>query len=774
MKKQLSTGFFVLAVSCAGCAQQVDRTPADYVNPFIGASTSVDAAGVYHGLGKTIPGATTPFGMVQLGPNTITGGDNGSGYSHEHKTLEGFAFTQLSGIGWYGDLGNLLVMPTAGKLHTNAGVEGKAAGYRSRLDKASEVAEPGYYAVTLSDHGVHAEMAAAPHSGMLRFTFPAHQQSRIQLDLARRVGGTASEQYMKVVDDHSIAGWMKCLPEGGGWGNGDGNASYTVYFHATFSKPFTETGVWSARIPDTAARKRGNVEAEYYQRWVAEAEVHRGRKEAQGKHLGFFTEFETGESEQVSMKAGISFVDMDGARRNLEAEIPGWDFASVRGAAKQAWNDALARIDARGGTPDDRTVFYTALYRTMIDPRTFQDVDGRYPKGDGAIGQSTGGKTRRTVFSGWDVFRSQMPLQTLINPTVVNDLLVSLIDLADEKGKDHFERWELLNAYSGCMIGNPAVSVLADAYAKGIRDFDSDRAYRLAVGSVERFGNGRLGYTPGGLSISHTLEYGYAEWCVAQLAWALGNTADADRYAKRAEAYRALFDDSVGWFRPREADGSWAPWPAGGREVEGYGCIESNPYQQGWFVPHDIAGLAGLLGGREAMLAELTSFFDKTPRDFSWNAYYNHANEPVHHAPFLFNRLGKPSLTQYWTREICGNAYSNAAERGLVGNEDVGQMSAWYVLAAIGMHPVCPGDGRYELTSPVFDEVRIRLDCRYAQSDAFVIRAVGNSAENRYIQSITLDGRPYGKSYITHAEVMRGGELVFEMGRKPNDRLETD
>ncbi|SEN48347.1 alpha-1,2-mannosidase, putative [bacterium A37T11] len=771
--KQLLVGIIIGIVPYVLSAQQATKTPADYVNPFIGASTSVGAAGVYHGLGKTIPGATTPFGMVQLGPNTITGGDNGSGYSYEHKTLEGFAFTQMSGIGWYGDLGNLLVTPTTGKLSTYAGKEGKPGGYRSQLDKSSEEATCGYYKVLLATYGIEAEMTSAPHSGILKFKFPRHAQSRIQIDLARRVGGTSTEQYIKVVNDTAIIGWMKCTPEGGGWGNGDGHASYTVYFYATFSKPLKQVGIWSANIPDTAHRKRENITADYYQQWVADASIHENLRELKGKHLGFYTQFATNEGEEVLMKAGISFVDIAGAKRNLETEIPSWNFKKVRIEARQRWNKFLRKISITGGTEEERTVFYTALYRTMLDPRTLQDLDGRYPRGDGKIGITKNGNTRRTIFSGWDVFRSQMPLQTLINPSVVNDMLASLIDLAGEKQKNYFERWELLNAYSGCMIGNPAVNVLADAYVKGIRNYDVEKAYNLAVGSVEQFGNGEKGYTAGGLSISQTLEYAYNEWCVSLLAKKLNKPNDEKKYAIRANSYKALFDPAKESFRPKEADGSWAPWPEGGRETEGYGCIETNPSQQGWFVPHDLDGLATLLGGKEKMLQELTHFFEKTPNDFHWNAFYNHANEPVHHVPFLFNRLGKPSLTQYWTREICQKAYHNAVEKGLVGNEDVGQMSAWYVMAAAGIHPICPGDGRFEITSPVFKKINIQLDPAYPTRKTLTIIAPHNSKTNRYIQSITWNGKPYHKSYITYETMRQGGLLVLEMGKTPNDNLET-
>ncbi|WP_431213996.1 GH92 family glycosyl hydrolase [Puia sp. P3] len=468
--------------------------PADFVNPFIGASTSVAKAGASHGLGKTFPGAATPFGMVQVSPNTITGGDNGSGYSYEHESIEGFAFTQLSGIGWYGDLGNFLVMPTTGPLKTVAGKLGhEDDGYRSVYDKQTEKASPGYYTATLSKYHVKTEATAAPHSGMLRFTFPAGHTSRIQIDLARRVGGTSTLQSVHVVDDHSIEGYMQCEPGGGGWGNGEGHASYTVYFYAQFSKPLKDWGVWSADIPDEWSRKREDVESDRYQQRVAAATVTRRPSKMTGKHLGFFTEFATAAGEQVLMKAGISFTDIEHARLNLQSEITGWDFDAVRRDAHSRWNEALGKVQVEGGTTDEKTIFYTALYHTMIDPRGVSDVDGSYKGGDGKIHKGPG--VRRTVFSGWDVFRSQMPLQTIINPAVVDEQLRSLTELADETGRHYFERWELLNAYTGCMIGNPAVSVLADAYAKGIRGYDIQKAYEYARNSCERFGNGDRGWS---------------------------------------------------------------------------------------------------------------------------------------------------------------------------------------------------------------------------------------------------------------------------------------
>ncbi len=751
-----------LSISVGLMAQT--KQPAEYVNPFIGASTVDMVAGVAHGPGKTFPGAATPFGLVQLSPNTITGGDNGPGYSYEHTTIEGFAFTQMSGIGWYGDLGNFLVMPTTGQMKTNSGkTELNIKGYRSAYDKKSETAKAGYYAVKLTDYNIKAEMTAAPHSGILRFTFPNNKLSRIQIDLAHRVGGTSVEQYVKVVNANTIMGWMKCTPEGGGWGNGDGKADYTVYFYAQFSKPLVNYGVWSVNIPEGMNRKRETVEGASFQEMTAKAEILKGCKEKQGKHLGFFTEFSTQKDEAVLLKAGISFVSIDGAKENLAKEIPDWNFNKTLQNTQSLWNKALGKINITGGTEEQKIVFYTALYHSLIDPRAFSDLNGDYPGGDGKI-HKTKDFTKRTIFSGWDVFRSQFPLQTIINPRVVNDMINSLVELADQNGTHYLERWEFLNAYSGCMIGNPAVSVIVDAYNKGIKDFDISKAYEYSKNSVEKWGNGEQGHA---FRISETLEYAYFEWCLAQFANDLGKTDDAAKYLKRSQSYRNIFDPTVGWFRPKEKDGSWAKWPETGRLQQGYGCVESNPYQQGWFVPHDINGLAELLGGKEKTIADLINFFEKTPENMMWNDYYNHPNEPVHHVPFMFNRLGTPWLTQKWVREICKRAYHNRVE-GLVGNEDVGQMSAWYVLASIGFHPVCPGDMRYEICSPLFNKVTVHLDPKYAKGKTFTIITHNNSAGNVYIQSAKLNGQTYNKCWINHQDIVKGGVLELTMGNTPN------
>jgi predicted alpha-1,2-mannosidase len=756
----------LLILVCSSCGQRVQRL-SDYVNPFIGATCEafyIDGRW-YGGLGKTFPGVTSPFGLVQLNPNTVDGGDHGPGYSYEHTSLEGFAFTQMSGIGWFGDLGNFLVMPTVGEMKLIPGTD-KAPdeGYRSRFDKATEIAKAGYYSAHLTDYEIKAEATATSHAGLLRFTYPKSNRSRIQIDLARRVAGASRWQKVTVVDAHTISGYMECTPEEGGWGNGDGQGRYTVHFYAQFSKPLVNYGVWSAPIPEGRSRKLDDVVSEDYLNMVKKSEIVRGFKTFEGKHLGFFTEFDTDEGEEVLMRTGISFVSEEGAKKNLEAEISGWNFDKICKQCRTAWDKALGKITVKGGSEDEKAVFYTALYHTMIDPRLYSDVDGKYIGGDYRA-HSTGSFNKRTIFSGWDVFRSQFPLQTIINPKVVNDMINSLVTLADESGKNYLERWEFLNAYSGCMVGNPAISVIVDAYMKGIRDFDVNEAYKYSALTTEKFGNGHLGFTKDTWGmISTTLEHAYTEWCMSEFARMLGKDADRTEYYKRSMSYKNLWDDETHWFRWKDDDGNFKPLMERGRLHEGAGAVESNPFQQGWFVPHDVPGLINLIGGREKTVAELDYMFENTPvSTFLWNDFYNHSNEPVHHIPFLYNRFDEPWKTQKYVRLICKNAYKNEV-RGLVGNEDVGQMSAWYVLAAAGIYQICPGDNRFELTTPVFDEIRFNLD----NGKVFTVRAKNNASENVYIRSAKLNGKPYNKCHIDYQDIINGGKLEYVLGNSPN------
>jgi predicted alpha-1,2-mannosidase len=748
----------ILVVLLFNCTSKESKV--DYINPTIGTVTYGERSNSSHGSGKTFPGAATPFGLVQLSPDTRTGGDNGPGYSYSHTTIEGFSFTHMSGIGWYGDLGNFLVMPTTGKLHTNKGEDDKPEdGYRSRYTHDNETIEAGYYSVLLSDYNIKTELTAAPRAGILRFTFPENDSSRIQIDLARRIGGTSTEQYIKIENENTISGWMKCPPEGGGWGNGAGKADYTVYFYCQFSKPLKDYGIWSADIPDDWIRKREEVAGEPYQNLIANATIHKEVKEYKGEHLGFFTNFKTHEKEVVQVKSGISFVSVEGAKLNLETDIPHWNFEKVKDNNKSLWDKALSTITVEGATEKDKEIFYTALYHTMIDPRAFSDSDGKYIGADKKV-HKTDNFVYRTMFSGWDVFRSQFPLQTIINPSMVNDEINSLIQMAEFSGNEYYPRWEFLNSYSGCMIGNPAVSVIVDAYEKGIRNYDLEKAFKYSKNSVDVFGNNTLGYTPN--SISETLEYAYNDWCVGRFAESLNKPELATEYYKRSSNYKNIWDENVEWFHAKNAENNWTEWK--GKTVHGQGSVESNPYQQGWFVPHDIAGLTELMGGKDCIQKQLVHFFEKTPDDFLWNDYYNHPNEPVHHVPFIFNEIGLPRQTQKWTRRICEAAYGTDAY-GLCGNEDVGQMSAWYVLAAIGIHPINPGDNKYQITSPVFNKIELKLDDEYYNGNKFTIIAHNNSKENIYIKSIKLNGENLDRYWITHDEIVSGGVLELEMGK---------
>jgi len=769
IKLLIPAGAALCAASCGTTAEFESFSPADYVNTFIGASTNVEDAGAYHGLGKTFPGATVPYGMVQVSPNTITGGDNGSGYSYEHTTIEGFALTQMSGIGWFGEMGNFLIMPTTGDFKAIAGKEdGRIAGYRSAYDKKTETSRAGYYSVNLTDYDIKVETSATHRCGTLRFTFPENECSRIQIDLARRVGGTSTEQSFKLLNDSTFSGWIYCNPDGGGWGDGEGNVEYTLYFYGTLSRPMTRHSFWSADIADGISRHKADVDSLPYLENIARSSILTGIDSLTGKHIGFFTEFPTAANEQVEMKVGISYVDAEGARRNYMAEACGKNFDDIASQAYDTWNEALGCIKISGGSDDEKTVFYTSLYHTMIDPRECSDVDGRYVAGDKSIRIQDGRYNRRTIFSGWDVYRSQFPLQTIINPRLVSDQINTLVDLADETGREYFERWELLNAYSGCMIGNPALPVIADAYAKGIRTFDTGKALQYAVKTSDKFGTTGLGYAAEPLSVSLTLEYAYADWCAGQFARMTGHEDIAREFEHRGQAYRNVFNSEAGWFCPRFSNGRWAPWdPEKSLTEEWFGCIESNLYQQGWFVPHDVEGMTALMGGRDKVIANLDSMFAKTPVDMKWNAYYNHANEPVHFVPFLYNRLGAPWLTQERCRHICRHAYTNRVE-GLIGNEDVGQMSAWYVLTASGIHPSCPGETRIEITSPVFDRVEFNLDPEYHKGGKFTVIAHNNSPENVYIDHALLNGKEYDKCYIDFSDIAAGATLELFMSPEPN------
>ncbi len=758
--------------------------PSTFINPLIGASTST-----LLGEGKTFPGPTTPFGMVQLSPDTITGGvkgpgyayegDSAPGYSYEQRTIEGFSFTHMSGVGWYGDFGNLQVMPTTGPMKLDCGrVDHPGEGWRSAYRHASESAEANFYAVTLDDYGIGVELAAAPRAGVLRFSYPETDSARIQVNLSRRIGGTSTRQYVRVAGDNAIEGWMRCPCSGGGWGNGDGKVSYTAYFRMEFSKPLERFGVWQIDVPDDAFPVQHGLATSYfqtdqYQELVRKGQVIARCQEWEGNHIGFFAEFPSlNAGGKLAIKSAISFVNVEGARKNLAHDIPDWDFENVRRQGRALWDQALNSIEIEGASEDQKRIFFTAIYHAMIDPRVISDVDGQYAGADGRI-HIAEGYTPRTIFSGWDVFRGEFPLMTLLNTRLVSDEINSLVTLAESSGKGYLERWEIMNSYSGCMDGDPATSVILDASVKGIRGFDLEKAYAACRqtatgtgGETNRPENNfylQHGFVPE--QVSWTLDNAYFDWCVGSFAALLGKTDDARLFSARSQNYKKIFDPQVRSMRARRANGEWVPWL--GKTEFGQGCTESNPLQQTWFVPHDVPGLIELMGGDEEFSWQLEDLFTKTPSSFGWNAYYNHSNEPVHHIPYLFVYAGKPWLTQKWVRRILAGAYHNDVN-GICGNDDVGQMSAWFVLGALGFYPVCPGSGVYILGSPLFSRAAIHLDEQLYKRSVFEIVAEKQAPDHPYIQSALLNGKPLSRAWLRHSEIAAGGRLELVLGHEPN------
>jgi predicted alpha-1,2-mannosidase len=765
----------VFAMTSMAAPVNLAAGAARWIRPVIGSSTSVKL-----GEGKTFPGPCAPFGMVQLGPDTITGGDNASGYSYEHNSIEGFSLMRMSGVGWYGDFGNLMMMPTTGPLELVSGRE-VGEGWRSGFTHATETMEAGYYSVVLDKYDIRAELTAAARAGVLRFTYPKTDAgtgtARVQIDLARRIGGTSTRQYVKVVSENAIEGWVKCPEAGGGWGNGAGHVNYTLFYRVEFSKPLRKFGIWSVdmdgfalHVGDEMISDRFKTQ-EFYDR-VKKAKVVEGAREMEGDHLGFYIEFATEKDEQVIVKVGVSFVDVDGARANLESEIGGKSFEAVRGEAVRGWDSALGAIEIEGATEKQRGIFATAMYHAMLDPRVITDVDGRYRAADGSVREASA-FTPRTIFSGWDVFRGELPLMTILQPELVNDQICTLLEQADLSGRGYLERWEIMGAYSGCMDGDPATSVILDAYQKGIRKYDLEKAYaacrQTAAGVGDKTNRPQNdfylehGYVPE--QVSWTLDNAYFDWCVGQLAKGLGKTEDGELFHERGQNYRKIYDPEVQSMRAKDAAGKWIEWKR--RTEFGQGCTESNPLQQSWFVPHDVPGLIKTMGA-EKFVAALEDMFEQTPETFAWNAYYNHSNEPVHHIPYLFVYAGKPWLTQKWARKIVDHAYGDEVN-GIPGNDDVGQMSAWYVLSAMGFYPVCPGDGNYILGSPLFTKATIKLDRKWHAGGSFRIEAKNNSAVNCYIQSAVLNGKALNRAWIRHAEIVAGGRLDLVMGPKPNE-----
>ena len=675
-----------------------------YVNPFIGTG----------GHGHTFPGAIVPFGMVQLSPDTrLTGWDGCSGYHYSDSIIYGFSHTHLSGTG-ISDYGDILLLPSL-----------KLAG-SAAFQHRNESAAPGYYSVKLDDDNILVELTATARTGLHRYTFPRSEDANVIIDLAHRDKVIDSD--LRVTSKTTIVGWRRSQA----WAK-----DQIVYFAAEFSQPFTSYGPTD-------------------------------------RELRTYFRFDTRGGAPLLVKVAISAVDVEGALRNLQAELNHWNFDKVRADAAAAWNAELKKIQVTGGTDAQLTNFYTALYHAMTAPNLFMDVDGRY-RGRDFKGHKADDFSNYTVFSLWDTFRAAHPLYNIIDQKRTRDFIRTFLAQYEQGGR--LPVWELAANETDTMIGYHAVSVIADAAAKGISGFDLNKAFEAMKHSAELRQQRGLGvYIDQGFiamedereSVSKVLEYAYDDWCIAEVARMLGKTADYERYNARAQSYKNMFDSASGFMRPR-SNGNWLE-PFDPREVT-FGFTEANSWQYTFFAPQDVSGLIALMGGRRQFAEKLDQLFaaksQTTGREqvdiTGLIGQYAHGNEPSHHMAYLYNYVGQPWKTQSRVRQIMDQFYKPDPD-GLIGNEDCGQMSAWYVLSAAGFYPVTPGSTIYVIGSPLFPEARINLE----NGKSFVVHGVGVSERNVYIQSATLNKKPYTKSFLQHSDLMAGGELVLRMGSQAN------
>jgi len=720
---------------CSARAQQRQNLTR-HVDPFVGTA----------GHGHTFPGAALPFGMVQLSPDTrLTGWDGCSGYHYSDNVVYGFSHTHLSGTG-ISDYGDILLMPTAGpaRLDATDAAGRPEGGYASRFTHRNERAAPGYYSVRLDDERIFVELTATARAGLHRYTFPRTDAANVVLDLAHR--DKVLESQLSVVNERRVEGFRRS----DAWAR-----DQVVYFVAEFSRPFASHAV------------------------SAGGQLAPGAARGEGSDVRAFFRFDARDGAPLLVRVGISAVSVEGARRNLEAEINHWDFGRVRREAEAAWNRELNKIQVRGGTPAQRTNLYTALYHAMLAPNLFTDADGRYRGRDFQTHTARGFQVY-TVFSLWDTFRAAHPLYAIIDRRRTRDFVRTFLAQYEQGGR--LPVWELAANETDTMIGYHSAAVIADAAVKGIDGFDLPKAFAAMKHSARLRHFGLAAYAERGFvsaedepeSVSKTLEYAYDDWCVAQVARLTGRPEDHREFIERAQSYKNLFDPQTGFMRARR-NGDWAE-PFDPREVN-FNFTEANSWQYTFFAPHDVSGLMQLVGGREAFGRKLDEMFAAEARTTGREqaditglvGQYAHGNEPSHHVAYLYNFAGQPWKTQRRVRQIMDEFYRPTPD-GLIGNEDCGQMSAWYVFSAAGFYPVTPGSPDYVIGSPLFEEVRFNLE----NGRTFAVRAEGASARNVYIQSATLDGRPHGKSYFTHADIMRGGRLVFRMGARPNKRWGAD
>jgi predicted alpha-1,2-mannosidase len=729
MKK---TAIFIFVMLLAACTiNNKQESLLSLVNPFIGTD----------GHGHTFPGAAFPFGMVQLSPDTRKDNwDACSGYHYSDKAILGFSHLHLSGTG-VGDYGDIRFMPITGELKIRPGEPGKpGSGYQSAFSHEKEKASPGYYEVFLDDYGIKAELTVTPRCGFHQYTFPGTKDGYIIIDLKESaMTEKITDLTIQILSDHEICGYRRSSY----WAD-----DQKIYFYAEFSRPFDDYGTASDGVITDQS------------------------KEANGKDLQAFVKYSGGKSDKVLVKVGISAVSTEGAKLNLASEIPGWDFNIARKQAADAWYEKLSKVEVNGAK-DDMVKFYSALYHCYIAPNLYSDVDGKYRGHDGQVHTAEGFKVY-TVFSLWDTYRALHPLMTILEPGSTNDFIRTFLDIKEKGGL--LPVWELAANETNCMIGYHAVPVIADAYQKGIAGYDADRALDAMIESAEadQFGlkyYREYGYIPAemeGEAVSKTLEYAYDDWCIAMMAKGLGRENDYVKYLQRAQYYKNLFDPETKFIRGKRNGMFTKPFdPA---EVN-FMLTEANTWQYTFYVPQDITGLADLMGGDELFAKKLDDMFtassELSGRDQSditgLIGQYAHGNEPSHHMAYLYNYAGQAYKSQKLARQIMREMYGTDPA-GLCGNEDCGQMSAWFVMSAIGLYPVTPGTGDYAVGSPLFDEVKIHLE----NGNVFTIRTKNNNSTNFYIQSASYNGNEYVKSFFTHKNLLNGGILEFEMGPEPN------
>ncbi|MET3500218.1 putative alpha-1,2-mannosidase [Mucilaginibacter rubeus] len=741
MKKQLVLASLLALVNLSSQAQRHQSQPmkkvsglTQYVDPYIGTG--------FHG--HVFVGASVPFGAVQLGPTNISEGwDWCSGYHISDSTIIGFQHTHLSGTG-IGDLGDISFMPTTGPINVYKGSnKDLKSGYVSLFSHKDEVVKPGYYKVKLKKYDIGVELTASTRVGMHKYTFPASKDAHILIDLQEGIGwDRPMETYIKQVDKNTICGYRFSK----GWAD-----DQRIYFTAVFSKPIKTFAVY-----DSTANVKGT--------------------ELKGEKVKGVISFTTTKGEVVYAKVGISPVSAENAMLNIKAEIPGWDFNKVVTDADAAWNKQFQKIVIKADSLSQMKKFYTAFYHTMIAPSIFNDVNGEYWGTDKKVHKNEG-FNNVTTFSLWDTYRSNNPLSTIIHPEHVNDMINSMLAIYQQQGS--LPVWHLMANETNCMVGYSAVPVVADALLKGYKGFDANLAYEAMKTTAMGDDRGikyvkKYGYIPADSSresVSMGLEYAIDDWSLAQVAKKLGKTEDYAYFSKRGAYYKNYYDAKAGFMRGRLSQDAWrTPYSPFISIHETGDFTEGNGWQYTFLVPQDVEGLIDMLGGVDKFNIKLDSLFIaqgdmgkfKSPDVSGLIGQYAHGNEPSHPMSYYYAYSGKPWKTAEKVRFILDDFYTDKPD-GIIGNEDVGQMSAWYVLSAVGFYPVNPANGLYVFGSPVVNEATLQLQ----GNKKFHVVVKNNGPKNKYIQAMTLNGANYTKTYIKHTDVMQGGELVITMGDKP-------